>query len=80
MNDFCLKPGSRFEGAPRRHTSIKTSLSTSWNRVSSGVVALTIDWSFLPILMGDGQKINKFADSTSTKWFIVYLSPGQIGI
>ena len=34
MNDFCLQPGSRFEGAPRRHTSTKRPLSTSRNRVS----------------------------------------------
>ena len=26
MNDFCLQQGSRFEGAPRQHTSTKTSL------------------------------------------------------
>ena len=32
MNDFYLQPGSRLEGAPRRHTSTKT--PSSQNRGS----------------------------------------------
>ena len=44
MNDFCLQPGSRFEGAPRRH-STKTSLEYISHATDgfNGVVALTID-------------------------------------
>ena len=45
MNDFCLQPGSRFEGAPRRHSSTKRSLEyiSHGTEGFNGVVALTID-------------------------------------
>ena len=42
MNDFCLQPGSRFEGASRRHTSTKTSLEYLTEQCLNGVVALMI--------------------------------------
>ena len=45
MNDFCLQLGSRFEGAPRQHSSTKTSLEyiSHGTEGFNGVVALTID-------------------------------------
>ena len=45
MNDFCLQPGSRFEGASRRYSSTKTSLEyiSYGTEGFNGVVALTID-------------------------------------
>ena len=46
MNYFCLQPGSRFKGAPRRHAT-KTSLEcihvSHGTEGFNGVVALTID-------------------------------------
>ena len=44
MNDFCLQPGSRFEGASR-YSSTKTSLEYISHGTEGfiGVVALTID-------------------------------------
>ena len=45
MNDFCLQPGSRFEGAPRRYSSTKTSLEYISHETEglNVVVALMID-------------------------------------
>ena len=45
MNDFCLQPGSRFEGASRRYSSTKMTVEyiSYGTEGLNGVVALTID-------------------------------------